>query len=125
MQRNSSGLACLAAAFVSASAAENTAGCFVTGPKYTAHGRSTTKYSVSVFGVSCSQAKTWVARIVVQHPVKKIVNGQVTGSVRGPSGWVCYSFDLFSGTGVTKFAYAGNCAPSAPPYRKKFAWMPV
>jgi hypothetical protein len=117
--------ACLATAFVSTSAAENTAGCFVTGPKYTAHGRSTTKYGVAVFGVSCSFAKASVARIVVQHPGKQVVNGTVVGTVRGPSGWKCTSYDPFSGTGVTKFAYAGNCVPAAPPFRKKIAWNPA
>lgn len=114
----------LGTAFASASAAENTSGCAVTGPKYTASGHSTTKYGVAVFGVSCSFAKAWVARMVVQHPAKQIVNGQVVGTVRGPKGWKCNSYDPISGTGVTKFAYAGACVPTAPPYRKKFAWNP-
>jgi hypothetical protein len=101
------------------------AGCVLAGPKYTHAGLSTTKYNVAVYGVTCSYAKTWVARLLTKHPVRKVVNGQVVGSVPGPPGWQCNTWNPSTGRGVPKGAYAGACAPTASGVRKKFAWEPI
>src|SRR5262249_35092792 len=75
--------------------------CITNGPKYTRGGRSTTRYSVAVIGVSCSQAKTWVTQMVTKRPTRKVLStGQVVGAVPNPRGWTCNVFDPVTGLGV-------------------------
>jgi len=111
-------------ASASSGRAAGSAGCVATSLKYTSAGRSTTKYSVAAFGVSCSYAKAWVQRLVPKRPVRKVVAGQVVGGVTGPAGWTCNAWNPPTGTGVPKHAYAGACAPTTPA-RKKIAWQPM
>jgi hypothetical protein len=117
------------AASAAAGGAAGPAGCgVVTSLKYTYAGRTTTKYAVTAYGVSCSFAKTWVTRLVPKIPAKKPDSTHpFPGAIPAPQGWLCYASDpLGRGANVVpKRAYSGACGATSPTPPKKIVWEPL